>query len=92
MTDNRLNLNVQSECKVGGQGQETELQGTVLSQHHVDIHTEDTAQEGDRYKPISLECRVQFEALYFANVRRREAKRQELAMMPREKVKIIHIN
>lgn len=43
MTDNRLNLNVQSECKVGGQGQETELQGTVLSQHHVDIHTEDTA-------------------------------------------------
>lgn len=75
MIDNRLNLNVQSECKVGGQGQEIELQGIVLSQYYVDIYTEDIVQEGDRYKLIFLECRVQFEAFYFVNVRRREVKR-----------------
>lgn len=43
MTENRLNLNLWTRCKVGGQSEETKLPGAVTGQHHVVLHREGTA-------------------------------------------------
>lgn len=43
MTENRLNLNLWTRCKVGGQSEETKLPGAVTGQHHIVLHREGTA-------------------------------------------------
>ena len=67
-----------------------------MGQHQADIYMKDAAQGSDQYTQISLGGREQFRALSLMNMSRdgtqQKAKVQDVAMMPREKVKIILIN